>query len=278
MIRISDKKLVVVCGDSWMSPTYNIYTDIRVPNQRHFSEILADKLNWDVICLGNVGFSNFGIVDQIKTAVSINPDLVIFNSTDHNRIELEISPDFKHHPGQTTYPILKYLHCNYLYLRNLFSQPDVVIPYMISSGIGVVDISHNYFVGMAENIYKEYKTVVRERINSLAPDLKGFLNFQANRIYHTYDCALMKDAISELKNNNIPFICMLDMLELQKHFNLFDTYEYIFPHNETLNEVEKENKELGINYTDLPHFHTTQNTQQHFADKLYELIWKRNLI
>jgi hypothetical protein len=70
---------IVVCGDSFLTP------DIRYPGA-HFSEILANKYNHEVINLARGGMSNTGICFQIEQAVNLRPDIIIFDTTDSSRM------------------------------------------------------------------------------------------------------------------------------------------------------------------------------------------------
>jgi hypothetical protein len=70
---------IVVCGDSWMTP------DIQWPGA-HFSEILADTYNYQVTNLARGGISNTGICFQLELATKLQPDIIISNVTDSNRM------------------------------------------------------------------------------------------------------------------------------------------------------------------------------------------------
>jgi hypothetical protein len=72
------RKKIIVCGDSFCS------ADTNKPNT-HFSELLLD--NYEIINLARGGVSNTVICLQLQTAVTLDPDLIIFNTTDSNRTE-----------------------------------------------------------------------------------------------------------------------------------------------------------------------------------------------
>lgn len=72
---------ICVCGDSFLTP------DIRYPGA-HFSEILANKYNHEVINLARGGMSNTGICFQLEQAVNLRPDIIIFNTTDSSRMTI----------------------------------------------------------------------------------------------------------------------------------------------------------------------------------------------
>jgi hypothetical protein len=74
---------VVVCGDSWMT------TDIRYPGA-HFSEILKNQYGYNVINLARGGISNVGICFQIEQALKLMPKVILFNTTDPERMAFAI--------------------------------------------------------------------------------------------------------------------------------------------------------------------------------------------
>ena len=71
---------VIVCGDSFCAA--ELYP------RAHFSQILVDAYNLNVINLARAGMSNVGIAFQLEHAVSLNPDIIIFNRTFPDRIEI----------------------------------------------------------------------------------------------------------------------------------------------------------------------------------------------
>ena len=78
-------KNIVVCGDSFCS------AEFFRPNS-HFSELLAIDHGYRVKNLARGGISNTGICYQIKTAIELKADLILFNTTDSNRLDIPIKP------------------------------------------------------------------------------------------------------------------------------------------------------------------------------------------
>lgn len=54
---------------------------------KHFSEIFAKNINYELIAFSRSGSSNGVIAAQLETAIRQNPDLIIFNLTHPDRIE-----------------------------------------------------------------------------------------------------------------------------------------------------------------------------------------------
>jgi len=99
------RKKIIVCGDSFCS------ADTNRPNT-HFSELLSD--NYEVINLARGGVSNTVICLQLQTAATLDPDLIIFNTTDSNRTEFV----YNNHPV------------------NCISLKDIIYPYESDSSYG----------------------------------------------------------------------------------------------------------------------------------------------
>jgi hypothetical protein len=80
-------KKIVVCGCSFSSPVNGEYTGT------HWAEILATKMNAELIVLARQGVSNNVIRLQIDEAVKHNPDWIFINATTPDRIELPVDKD-----------------------------------------------------------------------------------------------------------------------------------------------------------------------------------------
>lgn len=82
---------IIVCGDSFCTST--------IWDRTHFSQILADKHGHKVTNLAHGSFSNVGICFQIKQAVDMRPDVIIYNIADPARFELVMNGNFDHTHG-----------------------------------------------------------------------------------------------------------------------------------------------------------------------------------
>lgn len=75
-----DKKVIVVCGDSFLSIESN--------TRNHFSNLLEDEYGYQVINLAHPGVSNAVIFFQIRLAIRFQPNAIIYNQTWSDRINL----------------------------------------------------------------------------------------------------------------------------------------------------------------------------------------------
>lgn len=89
-------KKIIACGCSWTyGAEWNMLTD-ELKFDRPASEKLTDYatilgnkyLNADTINLARPGASNYAIAVQIEYALSLNPDLIVFNVTTPERIDV----------------------------------------------------------------------------------------------------------------------------------------------------------------------------------------------
>lgn len=81
---------IIVCGDSFLTP------DIRYPGT-HFSEILANKYNHEVINLARAGISNFGICLQFEQAIKLQPDIIIYIQSNPGRMAIPVGKFVREH-------------------------------------------------------------------------------------------------------------------------------------------------------------------------------------
>jgi hypothetical protein len=77
---------IIVCGDSFCAATTYAVPD--VGDRKHFSQILEDAHGHEVINLAHGGMSNVGIWFQIREAILLKPNVIVYNQTWSSRIEL----------------------------------------------------------------------------------------------------------------------------------------------------------------------------------------------
>ena len=83
---MDENKVIVVCGESFCSSQ---------PNERlHFSQILEDRYGYSVTNLAQGGMSTVGICFQIREAIKIKPEIIIYNMASPDRVELILRDGF----------------------------------------------------------------------------------------------------------------------------------------------------------------------------------------
>lgn len=77
---------IIVCGDSFCTSM--------IWDRYHFSQILEDTYGYRVTNLAHGSFSTVGICFQIQQAITMDPDIIIYNTTDASRFELVMNGKF----------------------------------------------------------------------------------------------------------------------------------------------------------------------------------------
>ena len=77
---------IIVCGDSYMSPV------VHHPG-KHFSELVADRLGFELVAYSRGGMSNGGIALQIETAIEKRPSLILVGFSFPDRVEYPVKDD-----------------------------------------------------------------------------------------------------------------------------------------------------------------------------------------
>lgn len=75
-------KTIAICGDS------RCVAELVSDDRAHFSQILEDKYAYNIIPLALAGCSNTCIAFQIKKALELNVDVVIYNMTYPGRVDI----------------------------------------------------------------------------------------------------------------------------------------------------------------------------------------------
>lgn len=154
---------LIVCGDS------NAAASVHTPG-KHFSELLAGRMGYDLISLARGGMSNAGICLQIEYAINkiARPDFIYVSFTDSSRTEIPYTPtDSAFFNDQTDlwdklrrgYDITRglenvvYDHENYLSCQNTFLNKN---PTMRSDNVGSMTWSGFYKVPKQQKIAMQY--------------------------------------------------------------------------------------------------------------------------
>jgi hypothetical protein len=240
-------KKVIVCGDSWMTPS------IDYPNT-HFSERLANRLNWKLEIYARGGMSNNGICLQIESAIKENPDFILLDTAPNDRIELPIG---KHCvDGQKNFDVrdIVYNHpqSTSSLNPNFNKSPRLIIDTIYS----FLDHSYNF---------AKYKTLV--------PDLdlkRAIIKQWFNSIYNDEwklktDKWCLYAALHQLHNSKIPYLIVIDPIQAVDICPWIDEKTYL--HQKIFNDISRFNCDLvkAVGQVD-PGYHTLPEAQHKIAD------------
>lgn len=159
---------ILVCGCSYFT------TDSNWPNT-HFTEIIAEKLNANLINLAERGSSNFAIRLQVQSCYEIKPDLVILGFTFPDRIEHNFNN--KKYNSNMHVHNLKYNQVREFLKDQYASIQSDPMPALIKSDTELSPVVKNY--------------------------VKYFYNYELQK--HK-DYLIAQTALYFLKTNNIPFV------------------------------------------------------------------------
>lgn len=229
------KKKLVICGDSFMSPTN------KLPGT-HFSEIISEKLDMELVPLSRSAMSNGGIVSQLEYAITLDPSFILFNTTFADRIEFTLTRDnLSDGNGDLT--------CKDFYYGD---RNDYSCEYM----------KNNEPVIGSESI----ESLVRndEFFKNKIESTNLFLNNIYNRQWKIQmDKHLIYSISHRLFLKRIPFILMLDIINATENMTWLPNSHRGFDWT-MLDNIRLINK--PIDYSD-PGYHTTTDVQEVLAEQ-----------
>ena len=181
---------ILVCGCSYFTQ------DTKYPST-HFSELLAKKLNAQLVPLAVAGASNFIIRLQIQESLTIKPDLVILGFTSPERMEFKLYEHAKYNAYNGVHNI-KY-RPNSPYIKEQYacigSMPIPSLMYTdnykdlfklyLTSPLHIPAVSHHKELFIAEsglNLLQDNNIPFVYTIGGLGPDLNILKNYNAHKI------------------------------------------------------------------------------------------------
>lgn len=208
-------KQVIICGDSFMSPV------LTYPGT-HFSQIFCREMGYDLLCFSRSGMSNAGIMVQINTAIERKPDLIIFNTSGFDRIELPVKYcDLLAHKDYNEFFVKfkPYTTDNLLYTQSVglsthypWANKD---PKILSMSIS--DLLHPTMYDSRKDTHYNHNAMKNlEMVEDYEEKMKAvkiwFKYLYDERIKKMADCFMMYGVITKLHNSGIDYIWAHDSL------------------------------------------------------------------
>lgn len=256
-------KKLVVCGDSYMAAISPNINDLDNGSGKHFTELLADKLGWQVVTFARGACSNQTIRLQIDEAIKLNPDYVIISSTSPDRYELPIN-------DMTTGEYYEKDSFNFyredagLYNIHYKSFPDKSAEHTQFN-----EVEATMFSETLNNIFNN--TAHNRHLNKSDVKIleKWFDRFYDSRWKKQQDGWILADGIRRLVDNNINFSFICTSVDA----NLFD-----FCKNKIIG-YHSELNPSSYKDGDVPYrFHTSLETQQILSEKWYNYLQEDSVI
>jgi hypothetical protein len=257
------KKKLIVCGCSFSAPSATL------PGTS-YAEILAQKLDWDLVHLARQGCSNGGIRLQIDEVIRQRPDFAIIAPTFHDRMEIPAAaapykPSKNENKGQDLE----------VHLRNTAIKNG----YVPEDGIRNVNYNNKPYnmicetiISLAENYQHPYRS---RHINV---DTQQAVRMYINHIYDSawkkqIDTWIMRDGIVQTYLAGIKFIVLPDNLWTAQ------TVREIIPNIVPDRYLIQKNEKLPCHATFLypfkgedPGYHGSSESQEYLADIYYKII------
>jgi hypothetical protein len=243
-----------ICGDSWFAATLNIdRDDCRDSEGKHFSEILAKKLNYDLFTLARGACSNSAIRLQISEMVKKKVDFIIVGVTSSNRIEY---PKFDNRTFDPTLGIYNvyYSHTPDRSAMHFSKQTEVLISDTLTNIFG------NQFNSAPVRSEEQ-----RDAIKSYYLEMFD-INFREQQ-----DAWIMASGIQEIRDAGIPYLLL--GLPWLNHTSYFKDTERDILHDNHRGLIP-----CGYGVSGIRRWHTTDDVQIQLADNLYDYIIKNNLL
>lgn len=258
-------KKLIVCGCSFSAPSESL------PGTS-YAEVLAKKLDWDLVQLARQGCSNGGIRIQIDEVIRQRPDFAIIAPTFHDRMEIPASAapyefranDYKG-PGSDLQK-----HLQNTELKNGYDAAD---------GIRNVNYNNQPYNMICETIFslaENYPHPYRSR--RLDKDTQYAVKQYVNHLYDSnwklqMDTWIMRDGIVQAYLAGIKFIVLPDNLWSA------DIVRSIIPEVVPDHYLITDNNKLPQHATWLypfkgtdPGYHGAPESQKFLADIYYDII------
>lgn len=273
----------MVCGCSFSAVSH------KEEIKESWSELLANKLGWELKNIARQGCSNGGIRIQIDEVIRQRPDFAIITPTSYDRIEI---PNFT----KEKFKITDFSYYNKIIEGIL--QPSVF------AKLDADKKSYNKSVGLDNiNYGKNHSRMIIETLHSLSgnwphpyrpnqavpEDVQQALQMYITTLYDgmwkkQMDEWIIRDGLVQLQANNIPFLVNPGFSMWDGIVEMKQALANIIPEKYMLDDEEVNPFKVFCNHppagatpenpygTDDPGYHTNPYGQQLMADAFYDII------
>ena len=256
----------MVCGCSFSAPSKTL------PGTS-YSEVLAEKLGWQLVNLARQGCSNGGIRVQIDEVIRQRPTFAIIAPTFHDRMEIPASAapyDWAIAPTDWNTPLQQHLQ-----------NTDILNGYDPSAGINNVNYGNNPYRMICETIFSLCENYEHPyRSGKLDKDTQAAMRAYVNYLYDSnwklqQDRWIIRDGIVQLYHSGIPFLLVANNLWTAETVRAeipniiadkYLTLDYTQTPAYATNEYPFKGKDPG--------YHGNEQSQQYLAEQYYQIIQK----
>ena len=256
----------MVCGCSFSAPSKTL------PGTS-YSEVLAEKLDWQLVNLARQGCSNGGIRVQIDEVIRQRPTFAIIAPTFHERMEIPASAapyDWAIKPTNRNTPLQQHLQ-----------NTDILNGYDSSAGIDNVNYGNNPYRMICETIFSLCENYEHPyRSGKLDKDTQEAMRAYVNYLYDSnwklqQDRWIIRDGIVQLYHSGIPFLLVANNLWTAETVRAeipsliadkYLTLDYKQTPAYATNEYPFKGEDPG--------YHGNNQSQQYLAEQYYQIIRK----
>ena len=198
------RKKLIVCGCSFSGPSETL------PGTS-YAEVLAKKLDWDLVHLARQGCSNGGIRIQIDEVIRQKPDFAIIAPTFHDRMEIPASAAPYVAPKDENKGWFSDLqkHLQNTSIKNGYDPEDGI------KNVNYNDKPYNMICETIFSLAENYQHTYRSK--QIDKDTQAAIKMYINHIYDSnwkkqMDTWIMRDGIVQAYLAGIKFIVLPDNL------------------------------------------------------------------
>ena len=253
-------KTLGICGDSWFAATQNLpRPDCEDAEGKHFSEILAKRLGYNLFTLARSACSNSAIRLQISEMVQRKVDFIIVGTTTSNRIE---------YPMQNSNS--KFNFSKGIYNFYYSGSPDTSSLHFDSKDEVMYTDTLNNIFGSKNN-----SGPVRDEHQRAA--IKNYFMHMFDFGYREQqDAWITASGIQEIRSSGIPYLLLSHQQPPTDYFQNAGTLAHeIF--GTTQPDMLPHNSPCALGDTKR-RWHTSDEFQAEYADRLYDYITTHNLL
>jgi hypothetical protein len=206
-----------------------------------YANFVASKLDGEIMNISFPGASNYAIAKQVEYAVTLNPNLIIFNTTTHSRIDLKKINTSNFIEGHPSIKDFVYGHFKNRYVNDTNASVYSSSFNVFLSGIAPVDDNK-----LLEEFILSYDTYINHEMRQ-----------DQNRF-------LVMGILNLLNNSKIPYICI--------------DIGNIFPKDYSNNVISLSQTELTSRFpikTDKDHFN--QDGHSFISEKICQWLLDNNI-
>ncbi len=272
----------MVCGCSFSAVSH------KEEIKESWSELLANKLGWELKNIARQGCSNGGIRIQIDEVIRQRPDFAIITPTSYDRIEI---PNFTKEKTKIDFSKITHIIMDMLLQPSVFAQTDDNKSYDKNVGLDNINYGKNHSRMIVETMHSLSANWGHPyRPNQAVPEeIKKALEMYINYLYDgmwkkQMDEWIIRDGLVQLQVNNIPFLVNPGFSMWDGVNEMKEALHNVIPEKHMLDDEEINPYRVFCNHPpegatpenpygpNDPGYHTNQYGQEFIANGFYDII------